>query len=74
MKYISLGVMGEYKELETSLGHCSNVTKEIKKIDQMLEVDFFIDEKKKEECKISICNELSDMIINIIKNKTVKKK
>lgn len=73
MKHISLGIMGEYKDLGIKLGDSIKVKKEINRIDELLEVNIFIDDQKKDECKISICNELSSMIISIIKSKILKR-
>lgn len=72
MKNISLGIMGEYKDLGMKLADSIKISKEIKALDELLEVNIFIDEKKKDECKESICNELSSMVTNIIKDKLLK--
>ncbi len=73
MKHISLGIMGEYKDLGIQLGNSVGIRKEIKNLDQLLEVDLFVEDPKKEDLKLSLCSELTNMIMNIIKDKVLKK-
>ncbi|OPJ55767.1 putative sporulation protein YtxC [Alkalithermobacter paradoxus] len=73
MKYISLGMMGEYKDFGTSFVNYEGIEKQIRKNDELTEIDILVDDEDKESCKTAICYQLTDMITDIVKNKILKK-
>ncbi|SHH29092.1 putative sporulation protein YtxC [Tepidibacter thalassicus] len=72
MDHISLGVTGEYKDLAIKLVNSIKASKKVKNMHDTLEIDIFMDDNKKEETKIFICWELTNIIINTVKNKVLK--
>jgi putative sporulation protein YtxC len=73
LEQISLGITGDYKDLAIKLADSIKVSKKVKNMDDILEIDIYMDDNKKEDIKIFICLELTNMIVNVVKNNILKK-
>ncbi|KXZ39316.1 putative sporulation protein YtxC [Alkalithermobacter thermoalcaliphilus JW-YL-7 = DSM 7308] len=73
MEYISLGVIGDYKDFNIENINYYGLEKRVFKNDDFIQVDIMVEDGKKDICKKAVAHQLTDMIMGTIKNKLLRK-